>query len=64
MMSASDYTKPCAQCGQPMGRTRGVCPECGHMTPWFKIRLFAGGGCAIIAFIGILIMLFAAIGSN
>ena len=44
---------------EPMGKTRGVCPECGHMTAWFKVRLFIGGFFALLALFGILLMLFA-----
>ena len=59
MMNTADYTRPCPQCGEPMGKTRGVCPECGHMTAWFKVRLFIGGFFALLALFGILLMLFA-----
>jgi hypothetical protein len=43
---------------------RGVCPECGHMTTWFQIRLF--GGCAgiLAALIGLAVLWFNALFGN
>jgi len=37
-----------------MGKNRGVCPECGFMTPWFRIRLYGGCFGIILAVCGIL----------
>lgn len=48
-------TRPCPQCGKEVHAARGVCPECGYMSTWFKARvgigcLFLGlGGLAILA---------------
>ena len=41
-------TRQCPGCGGEVEARRGVCPECGHMTTWFKIRFF--GGCAAVFF--------------
>jgi len=64
MPTQSEYTKPCPACGKSMPRQRGVCPECGHMSPWFKIRL--GVGCVSIAigFSGMLLMLYLALSAS
>lgn len=45
-------SRPCPNCGEALHRGRGVCPACGHMSTWFKVRLY--GGCA-----GILLALLA-----
>lgn len=60
-MSVPPGMKACAGCGKPMGAGRGVCPECGHMTTWFKLRFYVGGGCAVVALLGILLMLIMAL---
>jgi hypothetical protein len=44
-----------------MGINRGVCPECGHMTTWFKVRFYVGGCFVVIAFLGLMFMAFLAI---
>ncbi|MBI2423022.1 MAG: hypothetical protein HYV27_09360 [Candidatus Hydrogenedentes bacterium] len=54
-------TKPCPNCGELMGRNRGVCASCGKMTLWFKIRLIVGGISVIFALIVLAIMSYLAI---
>lgn len=44
-----------------MGINRGVCPECGYQTPWFKFRFYTGCAGAIFAFIVISMMLIMAL---
>ena len=39
-----------------MSIDRGVCPECGYVFPWFKIRLYVGGCSVILALIGLGLM--------
>lgn len=56
-----ERTKPCRQCGKPMPRERGVCPHCGEMTPWFRVRFLVGCASVVIALIGMLIMLIRAL---
>ena len=35
-------TRVCPLCAKPLPKNRGVCPECGGMTNWFKMRLVFG----------------------
>lgn len=56
MPSNTPRTKPCPDCGEAMGINRGVCPKCGHMTGWFKIRLYVGGAFVLVAFLGLMFM--------
>ena len=44
-----------------MPANRGVCPECGHQSTWFKFRLYFGCAGALFAFIVIMIMAYQAI---
>lgn len=47
-------TRPCQRCGKDMPASRSVCPECGHTSTWFKLRVVVGclslglGGLAIL----------------
>ncbi len=54
-------TKPCPHCGDAMPAARGVCPACGGMTTWFKVRLSLGCISISLAFGGILVMLWLAL---
>jgi len=49
-------TKNCPKCGTMMDINRGVCKECGHMFPWFQVRLYVGGCSVMIALLGLLLM--------
>ena len=43
----------CRGCGAPLPPSRGVCPECGHVTTWFKVRFLAGCLFALLAIAGV-----------
>ncbi len=58
---SSERTKPCPACNEPMGINRGVCPECGHQTTWFKFRLYLGCAGALFAAIIIGLMMLSAL---
>ncbi len=47
-----------------MGINRGVCPECGHQTTWFKFRLWVGCAGAIFAAIVITMMTIMALSAT
>ena len=49
-------TRVCPECEAKVHVHRGVCPECGHMTTWFKVRLYVGCGSLLLAGIGFLAM--------
>ena len=49
-------TKNCPKCGTMMDINRGVCKDCGHMFPWFQVRLYVGGCSVMIALLGLLLM--------
>lgn len=55
-MTAPARTRPCKQCGKEVPVGRGVCPHCGGMSAWFRVRLFIG-----CAFVLIGLLAFAAI---
>lgn len=59
--NAPSHTKQCQACGATMDIIRGVCPKCGHMTPWFKFRLYFGCGMILLAFLGLGVMLYLAL---
>lgn len=44
-----------------MGINRGVCPECGYQSTWFKIRFYTGCAGVIFALITITAMLIMAL---
>lgn len=48
------HTQPCAKCGQQMPAARSVCPHCGHMTTWFRVRLVLGCGSLLLGGLTIL----------
>jgi ssDNA-binding Zn-finger/Zn-ribbon topoisomerase 1 len=48
--------RPCPACGKPLGLYRGVCPECGHMTTWFQVRLLLGCGGVLFAVLATALM--------
>ena len=54
-------SRPCPQCEQPLPIARGVCPECGYMTTWFRIRFFGGCAFALFAIAMIFLMLLSAL---
>lgn len=54
---AAPDARPCPSCGKPLGAYRGVCPDCGHMTTWFQLRLLLGCGGMIFALLAVLLML-------
>ena len=39
---SANRTKPCPACEKEIPANRGVCPECGHQSTWFKMRLYLG----------------------
>jgi len=47
-------TRPCSKCGKAIHAARGVCPECGHMGLWMKLRLYVG--CASLVLGGLAIL--------
>lgn len=53
--------KACPKCGKEVDINRGVCKDCGHMFPWFQVRLYLGGCSVVIAAIGFLLMALTAI---
>jgi predicted amidophosphoribosyltransferase len=59
-MSEGPETKLCPGCQEPMPQRRGVCPACGHMTAWFKVRLGVGCGSVLAMTIGWILLWFLA----
>lgn len=58
MSTLPPNTRPCPGCGEPLPVSRGVCPECGHVTPWFRIRFFVGCGALSVGFIALMFMIY------
>ncbi|MFP4500614.1 MAG: hypothetical protein ACLFTT_06395 [Candidatus Hydrogenedentota bacterium] len=54
-------TRPCPQCGQPLALNRHVCPACGYVSPWFKVRFAAGCFFAVLAAAGVGLMVYMAL---
>lgn len=54
-------TKVCPKCGTEIDINRGVCKKCGHMFPWFQVRLYLGGCSVLIALISLTLMAIMAI---
>lgn len=46
-------TKFCGGCGAPLPPGRGVCPECGYVSTWFKVRFLVGCFFALLAIAGV-----------
>jgi uncharacterized OB-fold protein len=46
-------TRICAACGKEIHANRGVCPECGHVTTWFQVKLMLGCAGAVFALLSI-----------
>lgn len=61
MSEPPSYTKLCPNCGKPMPKQRGVCPECGGMTSWFKVRMALGCVAVGIFVLGLVSMVLAAL---
>lgn len=53
--AAPPRTRKCQACGKDMPAARSVCPECGHMSTWFKLRVFVG--CASLTLGGLAILI-------
>ena len=53
--------RPCPQCGTPLPVSRHVCPDCGYVSTWFKIRFGVGCLFAALAIAGVGFMIFLAI---
>ena len=53
--------RPCPGCDKPLPVNRHVCPECGYVSPWFKVRFYLGCLFAILAFLGVGAMLVMAL---
>lgn len=53
MSRPAPATRICGACGKEIGANRGVCPECGHATTWFQLKLFIGCASAIFAALSI-----------
>ncbi|MCC6144476.1 MAG: hypothetical protein IT368_11780 [Candidatus Hydrogenedentes bacterium] len=48
----------CPGCGKALPAGRGVCPECGYMTGWFRTRIYVGCLAVALGFLGILTMIY------
>lgn len=48
--------KVCPKCGTEIDVNRGVCKKCGHMFPWFQVRLYVGGCSVLIALLSLTLM--------
>ena len=58
-MSEKPRMKNCPACDAEMMAIRNVCPDCGHMTTMFKVKL--GVGCfamtlCVLSFIALMVM--------
>lgn len=47
-----------------MPAARSVCPECGFMTKWFKLRLYVGGAFLLFGAITLIIEFILALRGN
>jgi len=63
-MSDAPRTHTCAACGHEYAIRQGVCPQCGHMTVWFTLRLGIGCVSVAVALLGILAMLVMALAAD
>jgi len=56
----AEETYTCENCGETVAKHRGVCPSCGHMTPWFRVRFIVGCLSLSIAFLSLIAILLTA----
>lgn len=61
MSGAAQPGRTCPACGAPLPAGREVCPSCGHISRWFKVRLWGGCIFALLAFAGVIGMLIMAL---
>lgn len=52
---------PCPACGAPMAPGRSVCPSCGYVSRWFKVRLVVGCLFLLLAMAGLVGMIIMAL---
>jgi len=51
----------CQGCEKELPKGRGVCPHCGQMTTWFKVRFFLGGAFVLLGFLCMVAMMILAL---